>query len=82
MKIPKLLKPAYSAWMKFASILAWINTRIILFLIFYLVFTPIGLLMRLFRAGLLDIRVEKDRQSYWKKKEKPAFNPSDYERQF
>ena len=50
---PLLLKPAYIVWMRFAFILGWINTRVILVILFYLVFTPVGLLMRLFKIDLL-----------------------------
>jgi hypothetical protein len=31
---PVILKPVYILWMKFAFILGWINTRLILFIIF------------------------------------------------
>lgn len=78
---PKLLKPVYIIWMKFAFILGWINTRIILIILFYLIFTPIGLVMRLFGADLLDRKMDK-RNTYWHKREKKDFNPLDYERQF
>jgi hypothetical protein len=44
---PGLLAPAYRAWMKLAEVLAWVNTRIVLGLVFYGVVTPIGLVMRL-----------------------------------
>jgi len=47
---------------------------------FYLIFTPLGLFMRLFNIDLLEIRKEKD--TYWKKKEKMDFNPVNYERRF
>src|SRR5512143_3235220 len=67
---PSVLKPVYAAWMKAAFILGWINTRIILALLFYLVFTPIGLVMRLMRLDPLDRKLEKDRPSYWEKQEK------------
>lgn len=79
---PGLLRPVYIFWMRLAFVLGWINTRLILFIIFYLVFTPIGLVMRLFGADLLDKKIEKTKDSYWKKREKEAFNPSGYERQF
>ena len=80
--IPTLLRPIYVIWMKFAFILSWINTRLILFIIFYLIFTPIGLGMRLFGVDLLDRGIDKSKNSYWKKKEKRDFNPLDSERQF
>jgi hypothetical protein len=77
---PVLLKPVYIIWMRFAFILGWINTRIILVILFYLVFTPFGLFMRLFRIDLLERK--KKEGSYWKPKEKIDFNPINYERRF
>jgi hypothetical protein len=46
---PGILGPAYRLWMKLAEVLAWINTRILLGVVFYLVVTPIGLVMRLLK---------------------------------
>ncbi len=77
---PGFLKPAYIIWMRFAFALSWINTRLILIIIFYLVFTPIGLIMRLCRVDLLERGIDKHKASYWKKKE-PGESPG-YERQF
>jgi multisubunit Na+/H+ antiporter MnhG subunit len=77
---PLLLKPVYIIWMRLAFILGWVNTRIILIAIFYLIFTPIGLLMRLFRIDLLERK--KQAGSYWKNKEKAEFDPLNYERRF
>lgn len=79
---PVLLKSVYIIWMKFAFGLAWINTRLILFIMFYLVFTPIGLIMRIFRIDLLDRKIDKNKDSYWIKKDKNDFNPLGYEKQF
>ncbi len=80
--MPGLLKPLYIAWMKFAFILAWINTRIILFVIFYLLFTPMGIAMRIFGVDLLNRRIDKSKVSYWQKADKKEFNTLNYERQF
>mgnify|MGYP001598972713 CR=1 FL=1 len=80
--IPNLLKPLYILWMKLAFILGWINTRIILLIIFYLIFAPIGLGMRLLGIDLLERKIDKNKDSYWKMKEKKGFNRLDYERQF
>ena len=78
--LPVLLKPVYVVWMRFAHILGWINTRIILFVMFYLIFTPVGLAIRLFKIDLLERK--KKEGTYWKKKEKVDFNPLNYERRF
>ena len=80
--LPALLKPVYILWMRIAFVLGWINTRLILSILFYLLFTPIGLIMRLFRADPLDRQIAKEKDSYWRKKEKVKFNPINYERQF
>jgi hypothetical protein len=71
----------YIFWMRLAFILGWINTRIILFIIFYLIFTPIGIVLRIFGIDLLDRKIERDKESYWKKIEKKDMH-SDYQRQF
>lgn len=76
---PIFLKPAYLVWMKFALALSWINTRLILIVIFYLVFTPIGLVMRLCGIDLLTRKIDKQRGSYWEKKAPSIIN---YEKQF
>ena len=78
--LSNLLKQIYRAWMCFARILSWINTRIILIIMFYLIFTPMGLFMRLFKIDLLERK--KKEGTYWKKKEKIEFNPLNYERRF
>ena len=45
---PATLRPFYRAWMWLGDWLQWINTRVVLSLLFYLIITPTGLVMRLF----------------------------------
>lgn len=78
--LPAFLKPVYIAWMGLAFILGWVNTRIILIVLFYMIFTPVGLFMRLFRVDLLERK--KKEGTYWKDKERLEFNPLNYERRF
>ncbi len=80
--MPMALKYIYIFWMRLAFVLAWVNTRIILIFIFYLVFTPIGLVMKIFRKDLLERKIEKEKGSYWHIRPKKAFDPLNYERQF
>jgi hypothetical protein len=47
--IPIAVKPLYLVSLKAGGVLGWINTRIILGLLFYLVITPIGLVLRAVR---------------------------------
>lgn len=79
---PHLLRPVYISWMKFAYVLGWVNTRIILLLVFFLIFTPIGLVLKLLGKDLLDRKIEKDKETYWHQKDKQAFDPRSFERLF
>ena len=62
---PKILAPGYKIWMRLATVLGWINTRILLGLIFYLIFTPVGLVMRLSGRDPLTQRIDRTADSYW-----------------
>ncbi|MBI4536071.1 MAG: hypothetical protein HY708_07315 [Ignavibacteriae bacterium] len=77
-----LLKPIYIGWMKFAFVLGWVNTRILLGLFFYLVLTSVGLVLRLLGKDLLNLKFDRSSTTYWVKKERAAFDPKRYERLF
>ena len=53
---PNSLRPFYKIWMKFGYVMGWINTRIILAMMFYFMFVPIGFCIRLLRKDLLNIK--------------------------
>ncbi len=44
---PQSLKLVYGPWMKMGHCLGWVNTRILLGIIFYGLITPMGIVMRL-----------------------------------
>jgi Saxitoxin biosynthesis operon protein SxtJ len=44
---PRSLAQVYRLWMAVGEVLGWINTRLILGVVFYGIFTPLGLCMRL-----------------------------------
>src|SRR5215510_7048838 len=44
---PRSLAQVYHLWMTVGALLGWINTRIVLGVLFYGLFTPVGLFMRL-----------------------------------
>lgn len=79
---PPFIKPVYFLFMKLAFILEWAITRLILLIIFYLVFTPLGLVKRLFTQDPLDRKIEKNKKSYWKEKSQILPQPLQYEKQF
>ena len=80
--IPFILKPIYWVWMVFATILGWIMTRVILSLLFYTIFTPIGLILRFFRKQFLELRWDKSKESYWNIRTNEHLKKENYEKQF
>jgi hypothetical protein len=77
-----LLRPLYIGWMKFAFVLGWINARLILGVFFYLVLTPLGLVMRLFGRDVLYRKFDRKATTYWVKREPAEFKRERYERLF
>ncbi|MBF0361072.1 MAG: hypothetical protein HQK49_08680 [Oligoflexia bacterium] len=64
---PSQLKPVYKTWMLFGKALGWVNMNIILILIFYIIFTPIGLIFRIFRDDTLSLKYDRNAPSYLSK---------------
>ena len=67
---PTALNPIYHVWMRFGLVLGWINTRIILGLTFYIIFTPISLLLAILRKDPMRRKKEPGAVSYRVIKEK------------
>jgi hypothetical protein len=65
--IPSTLRPVYTTWMKVGHAIGWVNTRIILGLLFYVLVLPMGLIMRLFGKDPMARRLDKAASSYRKK---------------
>lgn len=61
---PASLKPVYRAWMHLALVLGFVNTRIIMFIVFYGLFLPFGAVMRLSGWDAMRRRLSKDTESY------------------
>lgn len=80
--IPKLIKPLYHIALFLGHILGWINTRLILGLIYYLIFTPIGLVMRILGKDPLHRKFDKQATSYWNISPRTAIPKEQYLRQF
>ena len=80
--IPIILKPIYIVWMVFAVVLGWFMTRVILSLLFYVIITPIGLVMRTFGKDFLDIKKQAVKGSYWNQRDSNFEKNQNYEKQF
>jgi len=72
----------FRLWMKFAEVLSWVMTRVILSLCFYLVVTPIGLALRLFGKRPLDLRFKDGKPSYWVDKPEGDYTLDRYRKVF
>ena len=66
----KILFPLNKIWFKFGILLGKIISPLIMGLIFFVVVTPIALLMRLFDKDLLNLKFNKSK-SYWIEKNEP-----------
>ena len=60
----KILTPLNRIWFKFGIILGKIFSPLVMSLIFFLVVTPIGLIMRILRKDILNLKFNK-KDSYW-----------------
>ena len=70
---PASLKPVYIVWMKIGGVLGFINTRIILGALFFLIFLPLGMLFKLFGKELIPNKFSDD-TSYRVTSESPPKN--------
>jgi len=63
--MPLSLGPVYRGWMAVGNVLGWVNTRVILGIIFYGLLTPIGLIRRLLGAeDLMHRKFESEADTY------------------
>lgn len=79
--LPPLARRFHLAWMALAGVLGYVNSRVLLFLLFYLLFTPYGLISRLFRRDPLNRRGPA-RKSYWIPRKTSRQRPEQFERSF
>ena len=66
----KLLSPLNEIWIKFGEILGRIIAPLIMALVYFLILTPISLLVRAFGKDLLGLKYSKQQNSYWIKRKK------------
>tara|TARA_A100001011_G_scaffold398535_2_gene503353 strand:+ start:254 stop:625 length:372 start_codon:yes stop_codon:yes gene_type:complete len=66
----KVLTPLNKIWIKFGEILGRIIAPLVMGMIYFVILTPIGILMKLFGKDLLNIKFSKIQKSYWLKRKK------------
>jgi hypothetical protein len=80
--VPMVLKPLQKPWMMLAVVLGWFMSRVILSILFFVIFTLIGRIARLFGAKLLDLSFDRNAASHWNLRTAKPYNPAESEQQF
>lgn len=80
--IPPLLHWVFVGWMAVVGVIGRINTYILLTVVFFVLFTPTGLLMRLFGNDPMKRRYDSLLPSYWIPVEEKPIDKKRYEQRF
>tara|TARA_B100000315_G_scaffold21794_1_gene19038 strand:- start:97 stop:492 length:396 start_codon:yes stop_codon:yes gene_type:complete len=79
---PIILRPVFKLWLKVAHAIGWFNTQLLLSIVFILIFTPTGLVMRLLQKDPMKRKMLAEK-TYWEPYELEGLkDKSRYERQF
>ena len=66
-----LLSPLNKIWFRLGILLGKLISPLIMGIIFFLVVTPIGLIMKIIKKDLLNLKFRKDKETYWIEKTEP-----------
>ena len=64
-----LLTPLNKLWFKFGMILGAIVSPVVMGVVFFLVVTPIGIIMKIMGKDLLNKKYDKKKRTYWIKRD-------------
>jgi hypothetical protein len=67
----KLLSPLNKLWFKFGIFLGKIISPLIMAIIFFLIVTPIGIIMKILKKDLLNLKFNNKKKTYWIEKSGP-----------
>lgn len=79
---PAILAPLNRAWFRLGMLLARLIQPLVVGAVFFLVVTPIGLLLRALGKDVLRMRYDPAAESYWIKRDPPGPAPNTMDRQF
>jgi hypothetical protein len=79
---PLALRPVHKYWMKLALLLGLLSSHVILALLYYLLVTPLGLVMRGLGKNPLTLRPEEQAGSYWMKRDPTRYSKQRYEKMY
>lgn len=78
----RLLKGFYAGWMRVARVISICVTTVILSVIYFTLFSIVGILRRILGKDFLEERIKPQAVSYWVKKPQKAFEKKQYTKQF
>ena len=79
---PALLTFPNRQWLRFGALLHRIVSPVILAIMFYIVITPMGLLMRALGKDSLRLRRDNSSDTYWIRRDPPGPEPRSMSKQF
>lgn len=79
---PAMLKFIYLPWMAAAMAIGWVISHTILAMLYFLIMTPIGWILKLSGKDLLDEKINPGHISYWVQRKNRLIRKEDFERQF
>ena len=79
--VPAIARRFHVVWMRLAAVLGYVNSRVLLTVMFYGVFAPYGLVSRLVGRDPLNRRGAK-RDSYWTERKRTRQTREGFERLF
>ena len=79
---PTVLRPANRAWTRFGLLLSRVTNPIVTGALFFLVVTPLGVLLRSLGKDPLRLRPAPNAASYWIPRDPPGPKPDSMARQF
>lgn len=65
---PKVLEKPTKLWIGLGLLLGKIISPIFLFIIYFFIVTPIGILLKLFKKNVLLLKIDKIKNTHWLKK--------------
>ena len=66
----KLLSPLNKSWIKLGEILGIIIAPIVMALVYFVILTPVSFIVRIFGKDLLNLKLLKEKETYWIKRKK------------
>jgi hypothetical protein len=64
MAFPSALRYPYRGWMFVGHCLGWVNSRILMMVVFYAIVTPVALVMRAMKRDTMTRRLEPSASTY------------------